>query len=419
MIVIFARVQIVLMKQLLRVLPIAVATALLVPAFTPTVSYASPVDAQRGRVEDIVDELERLEENARRIGEEYVLAVDTKAALDSEVVESEARVAAKEAEIGELRGDLGEMAIRSFVGAGSTPLGPLFEDTSDLNAIMQRDELARVALSAGTVTTDELNAIVADLEEERADLGRKRTQAEQLTKDLADSQARTDELTAEYTQARADAEAKLGQVIQEEEARRAAEAAARVRAEYEAQVAAADAAAATGANNNNSGGSSTPASNGGNSAPAPANSGGNSGGNSNSGGGSTPTVTPAPTVAAPPPVSSRAGAAVNAALSQQGVPYRYATSNPGVSFDCSGLTKYAWAQAGVYLPHQSRAQYASIPHVSKGAAQPGDLIFFYSPISHVSVYLGNGQQVHAPNTGTVVNIASVNWNKVVGVGRPG
>jgi cell wall-associated NlpC family hydrolase len=399
------------MKQLIRVLPIAMATALLVPVFTPTVSYASPVDAQRGRVEDIVDELERLEENARRIGEEYVLAVDTKAALDSEIVESEARVASKEAEIGQLRGDLGEMAIRSFVGAGSTPLGPLFEDTSDLNAIMQRDELARLALSVGTVTTDELNAIVADLEEERDELGRKRTQAEQLTKDLADSQARTDELTAEYTKARSDAEAKLGQVIKEEEERRAAQAAARVRAEYEAQVAAANAAAATAVNNNNSGGSSTPASNGGNSAPAPA----NSGGNSNSGGGSTPAVASV----TPPAVSSRAGAAVNAALNQQGVPYRYATASPGVSFDCSGLTKYAWAQAGVYLPHQSRAQYASIPHVSKGAAQPGDLIFFYSPISHVSVYLGNGQQVHAPNTGSVVNIATVNWNKVVGVGRPG
>jgi cell wall-associated NlpC family hydrolase len=401
------------MKQLFRVLPIAVAAALLVPAFTPTVSYASPVDAQRGRVEDIVDELERLEEDARQIGEEFVLAVDAKTALDKEIVESEARVAAKEDEIGELRGDLGEMAIRSFVGAGSTPLGPLFQNTSDLNAIMQRDELARVALSAGTVTTDELNAIVAELEEERTDLGRKRTQAEQLTEDLADAQVRTDELTAEYTRARADAEAKLGQVIQEEEARRASEAAARVRAEYEAQVAAANAAAAA-ANNSNSGGSSTPASSGGNSTPAPA-----SGGNDNSGSGSTPAVTPAPTVPAPPAVSSRAGAAVNAALGQQGVPYRYATSNPGVSFDCSGLTKYAWAQAGVYLPHQSRAQYASIPHVSKGAAQPGDLIFFYSPISHVSVYLGNGQQVHAPNTGTVVNIATVNWSKVVGVGRPG
>jgi cell wall-associated NlpC family hydrolase len=106
-------------------------------------------------------------------------------------------------------------------------------------------------------------------------------------------------------------------------------------------------------------------------------------------------------------------------MSQLGVPYRYATSNPGVSFDCSGLTAYAWGKAGVGLPHQSGQQYASIPHVAKGAAQPGDLIFFYSPISHVSVYLGGGQQVHAPNTGSVVKVGSVNWGKVSGVGRPG
>lgn len=137
------------------------------------------------------------------------------------------------------------------------------------------------------------------------------------------------------------------------------------------------------------------------------------GGSNNSGGGSS-----IPASAAPPP-SSRAGVAVNAALGQQGVPYRYATSSPGVAFDCSGLTKYAWAQAGVYLPHQSRAQYASIPHVAKGSAQPGDLIFYYSPISHVGVYLGGGQFVHAPNTGSVVKVAGVNWGKVSGVGRPG
>ena len=90
-----------------------------------------------------------------------------------------------------------------------------------------------------------------------------------------------------------------------------------------------------------------------------------------------------------------------------------------MSFDCSGLTAYAWSQAGVYLPHQSRAQYASVPHVPTSQAQPGDLIFFYSPISHVSIYLGNGMQVHAPNTGSHVKTGSVNWGKVVGVGRPG
>jgi cell wall-associated NlpC family hydrolase len=57
--------------------------------------------------------------------------------------------------------------------------------------------------------------------------------------------------------------------------------------------------------------------------------------------------------------------------------------------------------------------------VSTSQAQPGDLLFYYSPISHVGIYLGGGQLVHAPNTGSVVNVASVRWDKVVGVGRPG
>jgi cell wall-associated NlpC family hydrolase len=399
------------MRKLLRVAPVVLAAALILPAFTPTIATASPVDQQRQRVEDIVDELERLEQRANDIAADYVEAVDAKTALDEEIVAAEASVAAKEAEIGELRSSLGEMAVRSFVGAGSTPLGPLFEDTSDLNALMQRDELARVALSAGTLTTDELNAIVADLEEERAELRRKRAQAEQLEKSLLDSQAKTEQLTSDYTQARADAEAKLGQLVVEEEARRARESAARLQAEY-----AATQAANAGGSSNNSGGGSSNNSGGGSSS----NSGGggssndSGGGGSSSGGGSTPAPTPPP-----PAVSSRAGTAVNAALGQQGVRYVYATSKPGVSFDCSGLTAYAWGQAGVYLPHQSRAQYASIPHVAKGAAQPGDLLFYYSPISHVGVYLGGGQLVHAPNSGSVVKIASVNWGKVSGVGRPG
>jgi cell wall-associated NlpC family hydrolase len=110
---------------------------------------------------------------------------------------------------------------------------------------------------------------------------------------------------------------------------------------------------------------------------------------------------------------------VSAAKGQLGVPYRYAMSSPGVAFDCSGLTKYAWGRAGVYLPHQSGQQYASVPHVSESNAKPGDLIFYYSPISHVGIYVGGGSMIHAPRTGDVVRYASVNWGKAVGVGRPG
>jgi cell wall-associated NlpC family hydrolase len=94
-------------------------------------------------------------------------------------------------------------------------------------------------------------------------------------------------------------------------------------------------------------------------------------------------------------------------------------SSPGVAFDCSGLTSYAWGAAGVAIPHQSAQQYATTPHVPIGDAQPGDLIFFYSPISHVGIYIGGGEMIHAPFTGSVVSISPVRWDHVVGVSRPG
>jgi cell wall-associated NlpC family hydrolase len=384
-------------RKLLSVVPIAVALSVLAPSMTTAVVQAQSVDQQKQKVNDIVDELERLQEQAIQLGEQYTDAIDTKTALDAEIADAEARIAEKEAQLAELRGNLSEMALRSFVGGGGAPLGPLFEDSENLNDSLKREELAKVALSAGDVTTDELDALVSDIEDERKALDDKREQADQLAASLTDAQAKTDKLTAEYTKARADAEAKLGKLIQEEEARRAAESLRRV----QAQARSSQAAATSGGGNGGSGG------------------GGSSGGGSSTSSSSGDSSAGSGGGYSAPAVSSRAGLAVQAALAQQGVPYRYATSSPGVGFDCSGLTAYAWGQAGVGLPHQSGAQFGSVPRVPIDQAQPGDLLFFYSPISHVSIYLGNGMQVHAPNTGKTVTVAAVNWGKVVGVGRPG
>ncbi len=121
-------------------------------------------------------------------------------------------------------------------------------------------------------------------------------------------------------------------------------------------------------------------------------------------GGSRPSVT----LTTPTPAASRAsnaGAiAVAAAMSQRGVAYRFATAKPGIAFDCSGLTAWAWAQAGVRLPFQSALQYATIPHVPAMSARPGDLVFFHSPISHVAMYIGNNRIIDAmqPGTGVIV-----------------
>jgi cell wall-associated NlpC family hydrolase len=101
-----------------------------------------------------------------------------------------------------------------------------------------------------------------------------------------------------------------------------------------------------------------------------------------------------------------AGAAIQTALGQVGDRYQHAAAGPD-AFDCSGLTSYAYAAAGISLPHSSRAQSQLGTQVSRGELQAGDLVFFYDPISHVGLYVGNGMMVHARTYGSPVAVTSV------------
>jgi cell wall-associated NlpC family hydrolase len=96
--------------------------------------------------------------------------------------------------------------------------------------------------------------------------------------------------------------------------------------------------------------------------------------------------------------------AIDTAMAQRGKPYVWAAGGPN-SYDCSGLTAYAFRAAGISLPHSSAAQSRMGQAVSRDQLQPGDLVFFYSPVSHVGIYIGNGQMVHAPTSGDVVKVA--------------
>ncbi len=120
-----------------------------------------------------------------------------------------------------------------------------------------------------------------------------------------------------------------------------------------------------------------------------------------------------------PPAAVRANAAkaVAVAVAQIGKPYEWAAAGPG-SFDCSGLTLYAWDAAGVALPHSSRAQYASLPHIARDDLQPGDLLFYGSPIHHVGIYEGGGVMINAPQTGEQVRRDSITRSDFVGAARP-
>lgn len=116
--------------------------------------------------------------------------------------------------------------------------------------------------------------------------------------------------------------------------------------------------------------------------------------------------------------SGRAAAAVKYAMAQVGKAYVYGAAGPN-AFDCSGLTMMAWAQAGVGLPHSSSAQYSSGQRIAASDLQPGDLVFYYSPISHVGMYIGNGLIVHAANPGAGVRVAELYSMPYVGAVRPG
>jgi cell wall-associated NlpC family hydrolase len=400
-------------SRLARAILIASTIVVAAPLMDAQAALAT-VEGQRAEVQRIVDELDRLHERADILAEEYAVAVDDKAQLDVEIGQAEERLAAKEAELNQLRGDLAEVAVRSFTGAGADVLGPLFSDATAYSADLRRDQYSRVALNVGNGTTDDLDELIKDIDEDREDLEDKRDEAARLAEQITEKQAEVEELTAEYLERREAAEVKLGELIEQEEERRSQEALARLQREA-AQATQAAQSSGGGGGGDSGGGQSGGGGDSGQSGGGQSTGGAESGGGESSGGGSSGGGGGAANV----PVSGLAGVAVNAALNQQGVAYRYATSNPGVSFDCSGLTHYAWAQAGVYLPRNSAAQAAATPRVPPAEAQAGDLIFYYSPISHVGIYLGGGQYVHAPATGDVVKVSGVNWDKVTAVGRPG
>jgi cell wall-associated NlpC family hydrolase len=129
-----------------------------------------------------------------------------------------------------------------------------------------------------------------------------------------------------------------------------------------------------------------------------------------------PTKLVEPTGPPPGPPASGASAAVAKAKEQLGDPYEWGASGPD-SFDCSGLTLYAWKAGGKSLPHSSAAQYNATTRVPTSALVPGDLLFYGSPIHHVGLFVGNGQMIEASQEGTPVRYASIWRSDLVGAGR--
>ncbi|NLE98530.1 MAG: C40 family peptidase [Propionibacterium sp.] len=263
------------------------------------------------------------------------------------------------------------------------------------------------SLAAIQSETDRSNASLQQLQNDQARLNVLRAQADEAKQTMDENLAALEERAEEFEAKEAEAqqvydrlkaeELERLRILQEQEEERR-----RVAAEREAREAEQRLAARSGGTSRSEARTSE----------APATSSGAT--TSSAPAASQPAEAPA---AAPAPNSSRAQTVINAALAQVGKRYSMGATGPN-AFDCSGLTSYAFRQAGVSIPRTSRAQYAGAGRsVSVGSIQPGDLVFYYSGPSHVGIYIGGGKIVHAANPRSGINVTGLHSMPLKGVRR--
>lgn len=348
-----------------RIARLAVAVVFVVPAVVlvaGSASVAAPTKA----------EVEAAQAEANRIGHELEIAIEQYNDARVRLQGVQDRLAdalddkeAAEAIAAEAMGQLEDRAVEAYTGAGSqmdvllgaSDLSEFSDRLEFMGALAQNDaDLATAAENARQQAEWAAERYADTIEEKSAELEQMQAKRAEIQAMLEEQKALAAQLDQEYRD-----------YIERQEAQAAAAAAAE-----------ADAASDTGT----------------------------SGGGTTTGGGGG---------YVPPPDASAAQIAIGAADSALGSSYVWGTAGPD-TFDCSGLTSWAYAQAGVYLPHSSAAQASSgavVPSLSE--AQPGDLLFFYSPISHVSLYVGGGTMIHARHPGPG---GDVQYGSVAGYGTP-
>jgi len=328
--------------------------AVAAPAEPTTSAEAATLIAERGHALEVITE-------------EFHAATDALTAQQAAAAEAAAQLAAADAAVVEARSHVREVARSAFTGEQLTSLQAMLTSESADQVLERMGTLDSIAGHNNEVLADAQGASEA-ADEAKAAAEESAAEAKNQVDQVASKQAGLNAEIAEY-------QAEYDRLSAEEQAR------ARELAEQHAASVAAAAAAAAATEERVSSRPASRAERPSASAAAPA---------------ATPVVAS----------SSAAQAAVDTAMAQRGKPYVWAATGPS-SFDCSGLVKYAYAAAGVSLPRSSSQQATVGRAVSRAELQPGDIIAFYSPVSHVGIYIGNGQMVHAPTSGDVVKVASI------------
>lgn len=383
-------------SRVFRLAVVAVAaTAVAVTGF-PGTAHADPEAVAKAKVkvdqlgmeaaaldQQALDAQQRLDEARKRLGQRS------------------GDVEAQSAKVEQMRDQVGQVALAQFQSRDIDPATQIFLNSGGGDFLNRYSTMQQF--------TANQNNVLADFQTQQANLGdMKRAAAsdvetidragKEITKLQADSKAKVDE-----------AQAELDKLSAEERQRLQDEAAAEQR-EAEQRAARANEASRDNERTATPTASSTPsATRSASKTPSKTPTKSNSG---KAAAGADPAPAPAGSA------SGRAAQAVAFAKSKVGLPYVYGGTGPS-GYDCSGLTGAAWKSAGVSLPRTSQAQYGAGRSVSKGDLQPGDLVFYYSGISHVGIYVGGGQIVHASRPGKPIGYASVDSMPYMGARRVG
>ncbi len=387
-----------------------------VAALALSVGVAPFLSASNARADEISDLKTRADQISAQISdlkaqvESDTAAVD-RAAYEAEVIDGKidkasAQLAAAKRNEASSRKDLADYALNAYVngGSGSVDLAALLDTDGDelgprqgyqSTAVGNRQELVDQLQASQRITADRAETLAAE-RKKAADVAAK-AKAKKASAEAAQRELESVQSQVKGRLATLVAEKQAAEERAREARARAAAAAAQRQAAAEQRAAAAAAAAPT---------QTAPA------APAQTQ--------------STQATAPVQSVAPPAPArapsssvpsSGRGAAALAAAASQLGTPYVWGGSSPG-GFDCSGLTMWAWARAGVSIPRVTYSQRSAGRVVPISQLQPGDLVF-YNGFSHVAMYAGGGSVIHAPHTGDVVKYSSLYMSTPILAVRPG
>lgn len=338
---------------------------------------AQTVEATRAEAARVRAELDQLATELSVAAERHNRARAEVSAVQASLAtarEDHARAAAR---LEQARNRVVEAAVLAYIGAGGPDVLSRLVGASDTDEMLVREQYLRVTSVDQRAVVGAMRAATEDLELLQGRLGEQEAQARAAAEAAAAREAEARAAESAHRALLGRIEGDLAELVAAEQARAEAEA-------VRSQPAAAR--------------STTPA-------PVPAV--------------AAQTAPAAPSSDAP--ASDRGAIAVAEAKKQIGKPYQWGGSGPD-SFDCSGLTAWAWKAAGVTLPHSAYLQYKQTARVSVEDIRPGDLLFFgpnVEGIHHNAIYVGDGQMIEASQTGVPVRYRGWRAKDLVGIGRPG